>query len=81
MKLRGIRIELGEIEAALRQHPAVREAVVIAREDVPGEPRLVAYVVPAQEPGPTIRELRRFLEKKLPAAMVPATFVMLEPCR
>ncbi len=78
VKLRGIRIELGEIEAALAQHPAVRETVVIAREDVPGEPRLVAYVVPAQEPAPTIRELRRFLEKQLPAAMVPAAFVMLE---
>ena len=78
VKLRGIRIELGEIEAALAQHPAVRETVVIVREDIPGEPRLVAYVVPAQEPGPTCRELRRFLEKQLPAAMVPATFVMLE---
>jgi hypothetical protein len=78
VKLRGIRIELGEIEAALAQHPAVRQTAVITYEDVPGGPRLVAYVVPAQQPGPTIRELRLFLEQKLPAAMVPGTFVMLE---
>jgi amino acid adenylation domain-containing protein len=78
VKLRGIRIELGEIEATLAQHPAVQETAVIAREDVPGEPRLVAYFVPVHEPGPTLRELRNFLEKQLPAAMVPSTFVMLE---
>ncbi len=78
VKLRGIRIELGEVEATLAQHPAVRETAVIAREDISGEPRLVAYIVPVQEPGPTMRELRHFLEKQLPAAMVPSTFVMLE---
>jgi amino acid adenylation domain-containing protein len=78
VKLRGIRIELGEIEAALAQHSAVQETIVVAHEDIPGELRLVAYVVLTQEPGPPIRELRRFLAKQLPAAMVPATFVMLE---
>jgi amino acid adenylation domain-containing protein len=78
VKLRGIRIELGEIEAALAQHPAVRETAVIVREDIPGEPRLVAYVIPAQERGPTARELRRFLEKRLPAALIPSAFVTLE---
>jgi amino acid adenylation domain-containing protein len=78
VKLRGIRIEPGEIEAALARHPAVRETAVIICEDVLGEPRLVAYVVPAQEPGPTMRELRHFLEKQLPAAMVPSTFMLLE---
>jgi amino acid adenylation domain-containing protein len=78
VKLRGIRLEPGEIEAALAQHPAVRETAVILREDVLGEPRLVAYVVPVQEPGPTMRELRHFLEKQLPAAMVPSTLMLLE---
>jgi amino acid adenylation domain-containing protein len=78
VKLRGIRIELGEIEVALAQHPTVRETVVIVYEDIPGEPCLVAYVVPAQEPGPTSRELRRFLARQLPAAIVPAHLVMLE---
>jgi amino acid adenylation domain-containing protein len=78
VKLRGVLIELEEIEAVLREQPAVRETAVIIREDIPGDRRLVAYVVPAQEPAPTIRELRRFLEQKLPTAMVPAAFVMLE---
>jgi amino acid adenylation domain-containing protein len=76
-KLRGIRIELGEIEAALAQHPAVRDAVVIAHEDASGESHLVAYVVPLQEPGPASSELRHDLAKRLPPAMVPTTFVLL----
>jgi len=76
VKIRGFRIEVGEIEVALAQHPAVREAVVIAREDRPGDKRLVGYVVPHQ--APTVGELRRFLKEQLPDYMVPSAFVMLE---
>ena len=78
VKIRGFRIELGEIEAVLSQQPAVREAVVVAREDVSGEKRLVGYVVPSQEPAPTTSELRVFLQQKLPDYMVPSIFVTLK---
>jgi amino acid adenylation domain-containing protein len=77
VKIRGYRIELGEIEAALRQHPALREAVVLAREEKPGEKRLVAYVVPEGEPAPAREDLRRFLEQRLPTYMVPASYIPL----
>jgi amino acid adenylation domain-containing protein len=78
VKLRGFRIELGEIEAVLRLHPALREAVVVAREETPGETRLVAYVVAAPQAAPTVNELRDFLREKLPDYMVPTSFVVLE---
>ncbi|HBB30918.1 MAG TPA: hypothetical protein DDZ80_13165 [Cyanobacteria bacterium UBA8803] len=77
VKIRGFRIELGEIEAVLAQVASVRETVVIAREDLPGDKRLVAYIV-AQEPEPIIDELRRLLKQKLPDYMVPSAFVLLE---
>src|SRR5262249_27554952 len=77
VKLRGFRIELGEVESALRQHSSVRDAVVIAREDRPGDKRLVAYVTShAQAPAPA--ELRRFPKEPLPEYMVPSAFVVLE---
>jgi amino acid adenylation domain-containing protein len=78
VKIRGYRIELGEIEAALGQHAAVREAVVVAREDTPDNKALAAYVVPGQEPRVSAGNLADFLKQKLPSYMVPASFVFLE---
>jgi len=79
VKIRGHRIELSEIEIALGRHSCVRDVVVMAREDVPGEKRLVAYVIAdPEQPVPTVRELRQFLQDRLPDYMVPAAFVMLE---
>ncbi len=80
VKLRGFRIELGEVEAALARYPGVRECVVIAREDRPGDRRLVGYLVGSIAPGgaaPGQHDLRAFLGSRLPAYMVPAAFVVL----
>ncbi|HKV36649.1 MAG TPA: amino acid adenylation domain-containing protein [Pyrinomonadaceae bacterium] len=78
VKVRGYRIELGEVEAALARHEGVRECAVLAREDVPGEKRLVAYLVLRQELGLLSSELRSFLSEKLPEYMIPATYVVLD---
>jgi amino acid adenylation domain-containing protein len=75
VKIRGFRIELGEIESRLRQHPAVREAVVLVTAEA-GEPRLLAYVVPHTEK-PAVEELRHHLTTALPEYMIPAQFVLL----
>ncbi|NER79863.1 MAG: amino acid adenylation domain-containing protein, partial [Leptolyngbya sp. SIO1D8] len=78
VKVRGFRIELGEIEATLRQHPAVQETVVLAREDQPDHWRLVAYVVWENQAALAASELRQFLQKQLPEYMVPSAFVPLQ---
>ncbi|HEY1235681.1 MAG TPA: amino acid adenylation domain-containing protein, partial [Candidatus Binatia bacterium] len=75
VKIRGYRIELGEIEAALNQHAQVKEAIVIAREDTPGDKRLVAYIVMDDEV--SVEELRRSLCGILPDYMVPSVLVRL----
>ncbi|WP_145133656.1 MULTISPECIES: non-ribosomal peptide synthetase, partial [unclassified Pseudomonas] len=76
VKIRGFRIELGEIEAKLAQHDAVKEAVVLAREDVPGDKRLVAYFT--QSEAVDIETLRSHLQAQLPAHMVPVAYVHLD---
>src|SRR3984885_7811526 len=78
VKIRGFRIELGEIEATLASHALVREAVVVAREDEPGEKRLVAYYTNSETNGLSAEELRGHLSGKLPEYMVPAAYVLLE---
>ncbi|HEV2150668.1 MAG TPA: amino acid adenylation domain-containing protein, partial [Longimicrobiaceae bacterium] len=75
VKVRGFRIEPGEVEAALQAHPSVREAVVVVREDTPGEKRLAAYVVGGDV---AAAALRAHLGARLPEYMVPSDFVVLE---
>jgi amino acid adenylation domain-containing protein/non-ribosomal peptide synthase protein (TIGR01720 family) len=79
VKIRGFRLELSEVESALARHPAVRETVVLLREDRPGDKRLAAYVVlhGSQGEAPTVGDLRVFLSERLPQYMVPSAFVTL----
>lgn len=78
VKVRGYRIELGEIASALADHPEVKDAVVLVREDVPGDQRLVAYAVPEGDELPPPVELRTSLRRRLPEYMVPAVFMEIE---
>ena len=78
VKIRGYRIELGEIEALLIQHPAVKEIVVVAEDNLSGNKRLVAYVVPNQNQTPNPVGLRNFLKEKLPNYMIPNAFVAMD---
>ena len=83
VKIRGFRIELGEIEARLAEHPAVHQAVVIAREDTPGDKRLVGYYTPSPNAGPEegafgAEQFRSHLSASLPDYMVPAAYVRME---
>jgi aspartate racemase len=77
VKLRGFRIELGEVEAALAGHASVGECVVVAREDEPGDKRLVAYVVGAEGRAFDGGELKEYMREHLPEYMVPSAFVLL----
>jgi aspartate racemase len=78
VKIRGYRIELNEIEVTVEQHPSVREAVVIAREDVAGNKRLVVYVIARPVQHLTPQQLRDYLKEKLPEYMIPNVFVFLD---
>src|SRR5205823_2405100 len=78
VKLRGFRIELGEIEEVLRQHPDVHNAVVVVREDTPDNKYLVAYLAVAQQQPSILSSIQNSLKEKLPAYMIPSTFVMLD---
>ncbi|MEO5730391.1 MAG: amino acid adenylation domain-containing protein, partial [Byssovorax sp.] len=78
VKIRGFRIELGEVEAALSRHPAVRACVAVAREDVPGNKRLVVYAALEEGRELSATELREHLQQSLPAYMLPSAFVVLD---
>ncbi|MBD2773823.1 amino acid adenylation domain-containing protein [Iningainema tapete] len=78
VKIRGFRIELGEIEATLGTHPGVQQTLVMVREDIPGDKRIVAYVVVKPEQSLVASELRSFLLDRLPEYMVPAAFVFID---
>jgi len=77
VKIRGFRIELGEIEAVLEQQSGVNQAVVIAREDIPGDKCLVAYIVPGAPNSVKSADLRQRAGKQLPDYMIPSAFMQM----
>lgn len=80
VKIRGYRIELGEIENLINQEPSVKESVVAARELIPGEKALVAYIIPSREKGGdiSIEHMRKNLADKLPAYMIPSSYMVMD---
>jgi acyl-CoA synthetase (AMP-forming)/AMP-acid ligase II/acyl carrier protein len=78
VKIRGFRIEPGEIETVLASHAGVKKNVVLAREDVSGDKRLEAYIVPRGTQWPEVAEFRNYLKERLPDYMVPAVFVLMD---
>ncbi|HEY4454713.1 MAG TPA: amino acid adenylation domain-containing protein [Pseudonocardiaceae bacterium] len=78
VKLRGFRVELTEVSAALLAHPALTQALVLVREDRPGDRQLIAYVETATDRGPTPALLREHLARTLPSFMIPSRFVLLD---
>jgi amino acid adenylation domain-containing protein len=78
VKIRGFRIELGEIGASLMQHPDIRQAEVVAREDGNGDKQLVAYLISKPKRAVSVSGLRHYLKDKLPEYMIPAAFVVLD---
>jgi amino acid adenylation domain-containing protein len=78
VKIRGMRIEPGEIEAVLTQHPTVHQAVVIAREDIPGDKRLVAYLIANEGQQVSGSEIKTFLSQQLPESLIPSVVVMMD---
>ncbi len=78
VKIRGFRVEPAEIEAVLRRDASIRQAVVVVREDTPGDKRLCAYVVPTRRPAPPVEQLRATLHQNLPDYMIPSVFVVMD---
>jgi amino acid adenylation domain-containing protein len=78
VKIRGFRVEPAEIEAVLHRDPSIRQAVVVVREDTPGDKRLVAYVVPTRRPAPPVEQLSATLHQNLPDYMIPSVFVVMD---
>jgi amino acid adenylation domain-containing protein len=78
VKLRGFRIELGEIEAVVRKQENLQDIIVVVKEDLQGDKKLVAYVVPKINSENFISDLRHYLKDKLPDFMVPSVFVVME---